>query len=117
MGRAQVVGGATACGEGTFFLGGDVDGTINKGGQDSMSFNARNPWIGAPIFNIRDIDKTSDSYQLGICTDVGWDEGESHVLAVPSLKVEVTRKPDSGWKQFAVTVRDGNGSPEGMDCR
>ena len=115
-GAGQVVGGATACGEGTFFIGNDVEGVINWGGQDDMSFAATNPWMGAPIFVIRDIDKNSDSYLRGICTGSGWDEGESHVVAVPSLKVEATRKPDNGWKQFAVTFSDGNGSSQGDTC-
>ena len=115
-GKGQVTPGATACGEGTFFLGDDVEGVINNGGQDAMFFAATNPWMGAPIFVIRDIDKNSDSHNRGICTGSGWDEGESHLMAVPSLTVEARRMPDNGWKQFAVTVSDGNGSPQGSTC-
>ena len=109
-GSGSVSPGGTACGEGTFFVGGDVAGSINAGAPDELSFTASNPWVGAPYLNMG-LPKAA----IGICT--GFGVGETHEMSASSLRVVATRRVDDGWKEFTVVLSDGDGTTKGRDCQ
>ena len=109
-GAGSVPPDGVACGEGTRGLGPDVTGVINAGTAGHLTFSARNPWIGAPYVEV------VMANDIGLCTGSGWDVGESHAMSSPDIEVSAVRRADDGWKQFAVTLTDGDGAERGSDC-
>ena len=111
-GAGVVRPGAMACGEGTFFIGADVSGTIADGSSDPLQFSATNPWMGAPFIEFgRPVFPFT-----GVCTGSGWEVGESHAMSVPTLKATATRLRDDNWKQFTLVLVAGDGSTSGDEC-
>ena len=105
-GDGQLQSGETACAEGTMGFGqNDVEGIINEGTSTELPFYANNAWLARPEIKIVGGGR-------GICRG-GFSENDSESMALPTLKVEARRNPDNDWKQFAVVVRDGDGSYQG----
>ena len=114
-GDRTLASGAVACAEGmTTPDKWDVQGYINQGDPDQLVFGVDWPWVADPVIEVADTDKNSPNYGLGICPDgSGWAVNDSRTMAVPALQVEARRNPDDEWKQFALVVRDGDGSTQG----
>ena len=119
-GSGQVTAGGQACAEGTVFRGFDVAGSVtaasSAGSTLSMEFFARNPWMGAPRFAFYSMQPTlpnGDPIHY-ICTQSGWDVGESHSMTDSGITIDATRLADDQWKEFAVVIRGelvGSASP------
>ena len=117
-GSGQVTAGGQACAEGTFATDFDVVGSVtaasSTGSTLSMEFFARNPWMGAPRFVIYSTEPTPDTPLHYICTQSGWDVGESHSMTDSGITIDATRLADDQWKEFAVVIRGelvGSASP------
>ena len=110
-GAGTLAPGAIACGEGTRFIGKDVTGYINQGTAGQLTFDASNPWIGAPYVEV------AMTNNIGMCTGSGWDVGESHTMSSPRIAVAAVRERDDAWKEFAITLTDGDGSERGSTCQ
>ena len=96
-GEGQVTPGAQACGEGTFFIGDDVKGTIQLPRPSlDKTFSASNLWIGSPeatlyeraftCLTLKDVEGTSKTFDDGV------------------LQYRLERLADDQWKEFVITI-------------
>ncbi len=98
-GEGPLTAGSWACGEGTFFIGDDVEGTITLASPLSeVEVTASNPWAGPPQTRI---------YINGRwCAGGGMNVGEKSVWDDGVLRYTVQRIADGQWKEFTVTLAD-----------
>jgi len=96
-GEGALAQGSQACGEGTFFLGNDVEGRITLAPPVSdLTFEASNPWTGWPDARL---------YMQGRwCAGGGMNEGQESVWDDGVLLYSVQRIADGQWKEFVVTI-------------
>lgn len=90
-----------SCAEGTKTIGEDVIGKIQRGGSgQSYQVVGSNKWAGAPR-----LDLLSPQDRRCVAAE-GFDDGETRTYDSGNLVYEVTRDPDSGWKELRITLRD-----------
>lgn len=108
-----------ACGEGTFGSSTDVEGLISPDKQlRSLSFYAKNPWVGKPSSAFAYADGPGFKYD-GCVSHEGFDVNEERVWDDGVVRYAVKRLPDNNWKEFTITVSDTqNPSANGVqrDC-
>ena len=86
-----------ARGEGTFFLGNDVEGAIVFAPPlGSVRMTASDPWAGLPEAFLK-VDGT-------VCAGGGMSENTEHVWDDGVLEYSVKRLPDGQWKDFRVMI-------------
>jgi hypothetical protein len=99
-GEGSVAPGYQACGEGTFFAGDDVKGTITLASPlIEMKVTAINPWTGPP-------QATVYVNGWGCLDDQFWKEGDKDVWDDGVLLYTVQRLADGQWKEFTVTLAE-----------
>jgi hypothetical protein len=95
-----VAPGYQACGEGTFFAGDDVKGTITLASPlIEMKVTAINPWTGPP-------QATVYVNGWGCLDDQFWKDGDKDVWDDGVLLYTVQRLADGQWKEFTVTLAE-----------
>lgn len=96
-GEGSLAAGSWACGEGTFFMGNDVEGTIALASPLSeIKVTASNPWTGAPEARL---------YIGGRwCVGGSMNEGQESVWDDGVMLYTVQRLADGQWKEFTVTL-------------
>ena len=104
-GQTSMANNSRACAEGTFaFSNIEVSGVIDKDGETPLLFEANNPALEPPTFGIR-----NDSYCLKGPTP-NFEVNKSKDITTPTLKMQITRKPDGQWKNFEVYLTNGDGT-------
>jgi hypothetical protein len=94
-----VAPGNQACGEGTFFQGFDVDGTITLASPLSeVSVVAWNPWTGTPQARLYINKRGCAGGDMIQGEESAWDDGV--------LLYTVQRLADGQWKEFTVTLTE-----------
>ena len=98
-GEGLLVVGTWACGEGTFFMGNDVEGTITLASPLSeVKVTASNPWAGAPEARLYINGRWCAGGSMKVGEESVWDDGV--------LLYTVQRIADGQWKEFTVTLTE-----------
>ena len=98
-GEGSLVPGTQACGEGTFFAGNDVEGTITLASPVSdVKVTAYNPVLGAPDARLYINGRWCVGGSMNAGQESVWDDGV--------LLYTVQRIADGQWKEFTVTLAD-----------
>ena len=98
-GEGSVAPGHQACGEGTFFAGDDVKGTITLASPLSeLKVTASNLWFGAPEARLYINERWCAGGSMNPGQESVWDDGV--------LLYTVQRLADGQWKEFTVTLAE-----------
>lgn len=107
--------GQTACAEGTFVGGWDVEATItDPKAPGTVLIFAVNPSVGAPELVI-----TNDSdYTYGFCPTRFFDEDAAATRTADdgATRYTAVRLPDTAWKQFEITLSPSQGREWVGEC-
>lgn len=90
------------CGEGTFFVGNDVEGKIyfSKDGAATYEFVATNPWAGLPSGGF-----SQDTGKRNGCVGGEFDAGSSGTYDDGFYSITMSRQSDGKWKEFLITIK------------
>ena len=90
------------CGEGTFFVGNDVEGKIyfSKDGAATYEFVATNPWAGLPSGGFN-----QDTGKRNGCVGGEFEAGSSGTYDDGFYSITMSRQSDGKWKEFLITIK------------
>ena len=90
------------CGEGTFFVGNDVEGKIyfSKDGAATYRFVANNPWVDLPEGGL-----SQDTGMTNGCVGGTFKVGNWGTYDDGLYSITMSRQGDDKWKEFLITIK------------